>query len=349
MPRYVESGGVIQQVGTLDEALLRLRLMPTNEVTAGVLEDPETLEPLSVIAYETRDSSGITREELELSFVDDQGQTVLRVMRNTTDPIQKAELDLGGRLWLIQASVTFPLITDDLLSQQDALNVALTLLNRNTHFAGFVERYGIGIEPPVDEEGRPKLNVGSGTSNFFQPSVVTETTTDPLGNTTVSQRPISGQYGRFEPSDPKALTAAVDYAEANLYAIARQRFVVMSDDATASGRSREVAAGDYLVNAGRLARAMEGYVRDVLEFALAFAGAIMGQPGRYASLRAHVSCHPRGFQPSAQDRAQDLAELQAGAMSLETFLARRGDADTDAERARLETERQEAQDAPLTV
>lgn len=355
-PRYVQDGA-LQRVASLDDALTRLRFKPADERTSGIIEDPDTLDPIAVCAYQVTDGQGLTHDELEVSYLDEAGNTVLRIVRADASTARTgAPMPLGGRLWLMQASIPRPLITPDLLSQQNALNVALTLLNKNTHFAGFVERYGVGIEQPTDEKGEPvPLNVGPGTANFFQPSAFTESTTDAMGNTTSSMRPASATYGRFEPSDPKALTAAVDYAEANIYAIAHQRFVTMADSATASGRSREVSAGDFLVSAGRLARAVEGLTRDLLEFALAFAGVLMDQPGRYAGLRASVTCRVRGFSPAAADRAQDLAEYSAGAMSLDTLISRRGDADMDAEKARIEAEKQAApaptapQNAPPAV
>jgi len=345
-PRYLTQDGTLTLAPTPDDALRRLRLTPAPEQSSGIITDPDTLDDIAVTAYETTDANGRRRDELEVSYVDERGLTVLRVL--TDDAAQEVRLPLGGRLWLTEAKLTRGLVSDDLLSQQDALNVALTMLSRNTHFAGFVERYGVGIEPPTDQDGNPvPLNIGPGTANFFQPSSFTETRTE-NGVTTSTERPASATYGRFEPTSPTALTAAVNYAEASMYAIARQRFVLMSDSATASGRSREVAAGDHLTAAGRTARAIERWLRDTLEFAAHFAGVMTGQPGRYADLRVSVTCRVRVFTPAPEDRAADLAAVQAGVMSRETAMTRAAIPDPEAELQRIQAEQAtEPSAAPL--
>lgn len=332
---------------TLDDALRLLRVQfpsPTKDTglsitSVGVYEDPMYLTQAGVFYYKIED-----KENLEVSYVTPEDNlTVLKIL--TKQGQSESSLDLWGLLWVQETKLSRGLVTIDLLQNQDALNVANTMLPRNTHFAGYVERFGIGIEPPGSWEPDPanpgeqrfvpaKFQTGPMSLNFFQPSAFEETSTDSNGNQTKSLRPVPAQYGRMEPSKPEAITAAILQAELNIYSIARQRFVLMGDDATASGRSREVATGDHLRRANGVARAIEGALRGILEFALAFSAACTNRSEAFKQLRATVQCRVTAFTPTPQEREQNRLDVAAGLMSQETARSKLV-ADVDAEGAKI--------------
>lgn len=340
-----------EDLQTLEAAMMCIRLQtpsPTNPdgldlTSTGVYVHPDTLQEIGVWRYR-KTENGKTYDELELSWSDGE-RTYLKLLRQgagdqNASAFEDKGMLLGGRLWVHEWRLPRGLITDDLIRNQNALNVANTMIHRNTYFAGFVERYGIGVQPPgkwvpdPDNPGQMKFEpvpfqVGAGSLNLFQPATFQETTTDANGNTSTSEKPVSAQYGRFEPSAPAALTAAIQQAQSNIYDIARQRFVLMGDDATASGRSREVATGDHLRAGARVARVVEGGIRGILEFVLAVAADLLGRP-EFNQLRATVQARPSAFTPTPQEREQNRQDVAAGLLSQETARSKLV-ADVDAE------------------
>ncbi len=359
--RFKDSSGKLIPITDPIRSLEPLHLVLPDVALAGVYTDPETLERIGVTQVNYRNATEY-KLEWEVTHLHADGKTVLQVLSLGGDQISEVRasdpLDLGGRLWLFELKFPRAAVTRDVLSNQDALNVALTLLSRNTHFAGFAQIYGIGIDPPITGGESSVLSDGTvkpatpeetvqawpGTQMFFQPSVSTTIvrTTGPQGQPieTVTEMPYSGaSYNKIDPADPKAIEAAITIAETNIYSSLRQRFVLMDDKATASGRSREVATGSFLRATARYATATEHLIRELLEFALEVSALIQGQPGKYRSLRASVTCHQQVFDPSPLQIAANLSLQAAGVISRQTLQNLVGIADPAAEDARIAEEK----------
>ena len=361
--RYKDAQGKLVPITDPLRSLEPLHLVLPDVALSGVYTDPETLERIGITQVNYRNATEY-KLEWEVTHVNSDGHTILSVLNmggeknaevvglQASDPI-----DLGGRLWLFELKFPRAAVTRDVLSNQDALNVALTLLSRNTHFAGFAQIYGIGIDPPTtggetstlyDGTIKPSapeqtVQAGPGTQMFYQPSVSTKITrtTGPNGQPieTIEESPYAGaSYNKIDPADPKAIEVAILMAETNIYSALRQRFVLMDDKATASGRSREVATGSFLRATARYATAMEHLIRELLEFALEVSALIQGQPGKYRSLRASVTCHQQVFDPSPLQVAANLSLQQAGVISRQTLQSLVGIADPTAEDARIAEE-----------
>ena len=353
--RYHDATGRLKVQADPLKSLDALHLVLPEVGLSGVFTDPETLDRVGVtqVIYQNLTA---WKSEWELTHVDDNGKTLLLTLTPGAGPVSRSDpLDLGGRLWLFELRFERGAVERDVLSNQDAVNVGLTMLNRNTHFAGFAQLYGIGIDPPTSgasttvtnsdgtttiTQAEKVVNPGPGTQAFFQPSVSTEVvetqTAQGVPIRTVTERPYTNaSYSKIEPSAPAAITAAIVEAKGNIYAALRQRFVLMDDKATASGRSREVATGSFLRATARYATATEHLIRELLEFALEVSALIQGQPGKYRSLRANVTLRQHVFDPSPLQVASDLALQQAGVISRQTLQGRIGIADSDAEDARI--------------
>jgi len=328
--RFREKDGSLPSFKTLDEALNAIHILLPSNFSSAVIVDDYTLDTIGINIYQY-----MQKNEVEITYVDDAGLTVLKIM--SQEGIEEIRLDLGGKLWHIQGQVNKELVTEDMIQQQSALNVALTMMQRNTHYAGFTERYGIGINA-YNEDGTPiKPITGPGAVNFYQPSAYEEVITDADGSTKITSKSLPASYGRFEPSSVEAMKVAADTAEAAILSIARQSFVMMNDQQYASGRSREVAAGDFLNIEERIAREIEGVYRDMLEFALNLAGVMMNNQS-FKQARVVAEANVTAFAPTTDERRVNLEEYAAKLISRETAMSRAGIDDVDAEVSRLELE-----------
>lgn len=294
-----------------------------------VAQDPDTLRRWSAYAYRTSN-----RDAAEVCWVDERGQTVVRVMRGqesgSLDLQTSPPLALGGRLLHLELMLP-ALITEPVLQNQMAYNAITTMMVRNTEAAGFPERYGIGIEPPFVMEPDPqnpgqqrkrylKVRVGNGTINFFGPA----TDFVPDGQGGWREQAIGGtqQYGRHEPVSPAPLTEAARYCRENIYGEVGQAFVLMSADATSSGRSREVAMSDFDARREVVTDAARFLISEVAETFLALCWALAGQPRDIDPVEGQV--RGRVLPQSEGERAADLADIQAGVQTAAEVRLKRG-------------------------
>jgi hypothetical protein len=361
--RYYDAQGRLTKETDPLKSLDALHLVLPDVSVSGVFVDPETLERVGVTQVFYQNLTA-WKSEWEVTHVNPDGKTLLMTLATGAAVIRSDPLDLGGRLWLFELKFERGAVERDVLSNQDAVNVGKTMLNRNTHFAGFAQLYGIGIDPPTGAattvtnsdgstttvEGGKQVNPGPGSQAFFQPSISIKTTRTmgPNGPVeTIEESPYAGaSYNKLEPAAPAAITAAIQEARQSIYAALRQRFVLMDDKATASGRSREVATGSFLRATARYATATEHLIRELLEFALEVSALIQGQPGKYRNLRASVELRQHVFDPSPLQVASDLSLQVAGIISRQTLQGRIGIADTDAEDARILEEAQPPEPTP---
>jgi hypothetical protein len=362
--RYYDSQNRLKKEADPLKSLDALHLVLPEVGLSGVFVDPETLDRVGVTQVFYQNLTA-WKSEWEVTHVNPDGKTLLMTLTPGAGLITSDPLDIGGRLWLFELKFQRGAVERDVLSNQDAVNVGKTMLNRNTHFAGFAQLYGIGIDPPTVGvttitnpdgtttvvDGGKQVNPGPGTQAFFQASVATKVTrtTGPTNQPVeiIEEQPYAGAtYNKLEPAAPAAITAAIQEARQSIYAALRQRFVLMDDKATASGRSREVATGSFLRATSRYATATEHLIRELLEFALEVSALIQGQPGKYRNLRASVELRQHVFDPSPLQVASDLSLQQAGIISRQTLQGRIGIADTDAEDARILEEAQPPEPTP---
>lgn len=303
---------------------VHLELLPPEQ--ARIILHPDTLERTGVYAYQVQG-----QDAAEVCYLDDQRRTVLRVLRAGQPDTPSDPLDLGGRLTLLEVALP-PLITPQILQNQMGYNTVATLALRNTELAGFVERYGIGIEPPYvmepdpDAPGRMRrkylpVRVGGGRINLWARSTYDKT--DAQGNYLGEEpTPGGGEYGRLEPTSAEPLMAAAELFRRNIYSEAGQMFVLMNADATSSGRSRELAMVDFDARREVVRDAARALITEVAETALALMYALAGQPRPQVRVTGQV--RERMIPQAADERAADLADLAAGVMTVTEIRARRG-------------------------
>lgn len=346
--RFMGADGRLKP-GPLEKSLDGLHLELPDPADSGLYLDPETLERYGVTRVWVNRPGGGLESTWEIGRTDEQGRSILRTVSGRTASDSQA-VDLGEIPWLFELKFWRGAATPDALSIQDSLNVGLTNLSRNTRWASFEKLIMVGIEPPLDDEGRPQNPSGPGSASYLQPTVAKETElkeADEGATETVREKMFTGaSVEHIQPSEPKAIQALIDQAIRDMYAVMRQSFQGMGDQATASGRSREVATGPYLRAVARYAVACESLIRDILLFALKFSALSQGKPGRYDGLRVTVACRQKVFEPSSETIAAMHALQQTGVISMQTLRTIAGVADPDAEQQLIE---REAATAPSTT
>lgn len=279
----------------------------------------------------------------ELSYLDDDGKTVLRIISNASDVADAfAEpLDLGGQLMLHELKRPL-LVTEQIRANQKQLNLSKTMMGRNVVQGGFLERIILNGQMPgqwVDDasaEGGKRFvpsafRVGAGTTNF----IAGATYTDEDGKTHVANPSVvyrdPVKVDTFEQTERGAYRSILEEAQ--------QLHALISGDATASGESRKQARGDYQDDLGLTETPINRAGRWLLETALSLAAIFAGQPGRYAGLRATFEARINTGALSSDEIAQ-IQSLSGGKqlLSQETGMSRIGVEDVDAEKAKIAEE-----------
>lgn len=326
-----------------ERSLDPLWLVLTDVGDAGIYQDPDTMERHAVTRIWTADQTLAT--EWEISSLDEKNRTVIRTVAEDGAVTPSAPLPLGGLLWLLDLRMPRGMVTPDALTQQDARNVASTALNRNTRHAVFEKTIMIGLDPPLGEDGKPVPMNGPGSESWLAPSEIVEV--EDTGKTGDDGRPLQitrtrlypgASVTKLDPAEPKAIQAAIDQATADLYGILRQQFMLISGDATASGRSRETSTGPYLRAVARCATAVEAFIRDILTLAMRVSAIVQGNPGKYDGLRPNVTVRQKIFEPSADTLRVWLELRKEGVISTQTMRSTAGIADPDAEQQLIDKE-----------
>ncbi|MDO4244579.1 MAG: hypothetical protein Q4C89_00960, partial [Deinococcus sp.] len=324
---------------------IRLECIETPE-NVRIWEDPDTFLKSAVYSYQ--DARGNACAEVCVC-AEESGPTLLRVLRQTDEtPAPAIDLDLGERLTYIELD-SEPLITRQFLENQMAYNTASTMILRNTELAGFMERYGINIEPPFELVDGPNgpvkrylpVKPGAGTLMAWQQTTIEKR--DPASGKLLGEQPLGdAQYGRFEPVSPDSLISATTHNQLNMYSEVGQSYVLMGKDATASGRSREVAMSDF-DNVRQPTLDLAEYTFGEVLYTLAeLVAALSGQPGRYRPIEIEGTVKKRVIPPSPDDRKADREDVKAGIISKAQARQRQGDDDPDQTDAQIAREQQAA-------
>lgn len=271
----------------------------------------------------------------ELTYVDDNGDTV--ITRTDQGASVGFPFPLGKRLTLWESS-RLPLVSEQLISAQKALNLALSMLPRNVVTGGFLERVLLNAQMPgtwtLDKEGNrtafvpAKYVTGPGTTNF----VSGQQYTDEEGKTHLSDPKIQWRA----PSEVKPVIEAAAAAYEAILGEAKQVHILIAGEAAPSGYSREQARADHAANLGKSQSEVQPAGQWFLETALALAEVISGKIGYYTdTLKATFQCRINTGPISVEERTQNVAEVEAGTLSEESAMERNGVLDVDVEKQRI--------------
>lgn len=331
-----DNNGKVQRT-KLADALTALRVHSPPVTAAGIVVDVDTEAEYGVYLFKRGNES-----YAEVSYLNDSGQTIIRIIKSDGTFEESDPLDLGGHLTIFELRRDI-LITAQVRQLQRALNLANTKMLRNVNVAGDLERTLFNAEPPMRETdeidpatGKKKrvpaaFRTGAGVTAFVQGTAIRNEQGEIISreNPSISYR---------DPVDVSTFIATKLSEYADILGECQQTHALISGDATASGKSREQARSEYEGSLDVTKGVLDGALRWLLEVVLYHGSGIASQRRRFAGLRVEANCHADSGPLSAEERRANRDDFDKGLLSSETAMSRNGVDDPDAENERIRSE-----------
>lgn len=328
---------------------------------AGVFTDPDTMKDIGVYLFdEVNDRNEVVTKCAELSFLDDNGDTVCKVVKDKGAPTTYGPYPLGGHL-LIYEMTRDALITEQVQSNQRALNLAHTQMIRNVNLAGNRQQTVTNAQPPRPATDKttitpdtPKtadgrfpgtFKAGVGAINFLMGVPIHDENGNVVGYTNPG-------INISDPVSVETFERTIAQEKAAIYAQCHQRHVLIVEKADTSGRAREVAQREYERSLNESKTELDACGRWQNESALRLAAYVTDQVERYAVLRCDFNCRVTAGDPDperqlvANQLRQPAGPKNMPLISDETARNMAGVEDPAAEVARIEQE-SKLPEAPL--
>jgi hypothetical protein len=268
--------------------LSRLRLKSHRYSEGTVYTDEDTQREASFFVSE-RDG----KKRIELSFVDDDGKTVIRVLEQDGTPDDSSPLELAGRLLMFEMRRS-PLVTVQAKQNNSLFNTTVTMRCRNIGTAGWPETTYLNAKKPSHLEDDPN-NPGQ------KIEVEDKLAVGPAARAFISGHPIYGPDGKLadttsasvsyrDPVNVDTFEKTEQAAYRNILQEFRQTHRLMTGDGSASAVSRIQARADFVASLRQTKSQVDAAGRWILETAIALACALAGQQNPYKELRADFDC-----------------------------------------------------------
>ncbi len=295
IPRKKQKDGKVT-ASTLKEALDFIYVETRTADEAGVFTDPDSQQDIGIFLFKEKNGD----QEVncaELSFLDDDGNTVCKIVKDKGAAEPFGPYELGGRL-LIHQIDRRALITEQVQSNQRALNLAHTMMMRNVNMAGSRERTITNAQPP--SPATDKASVTAGTTKVAGRFPGTYKTGAGAVNFVMGW-PIRDEDGNIkgytnpnvniaEPVSVETFKETIAQQKQAIYSQCHQRHVLIVDKADTSGRAREVARREFERSLKESKTVVDASGRWELEATLRLAAVIVGQTSKYIDLRADFNC-----------------------------------------------------------
>jgi hypothetical protein len=338
------------QAKDLREALSKIWIRSENIESGGVIVDESTATELGLFSYRMRiDQADVSLTEY--AFIDEQGRTVWGTAsahtQNAGSEVAEPFL-LNGLLPIYQLNAK-PLITNSVCQAQRSINLSGTMLTRNNNLAGSRERLALGVQPPGEwtesnDNGvitktfvPAEMPTGPATFNFLQPEAIR----DDNGKITAFANP---NVIFTDPVQIDTFIGTSSHWRRIIYAKAKMLHLLMSDDATASGKSRVEARKEFqssLEESKLLADAAGSWM---VEVAMHIAAHFIGSPGKFLGVRAKFESEISTIELTPEEITQIRDDYKSGMIDLRTALELRGLKNVDEI-----LERVEAKPKPVTI
>ena len=338
---------------TLPEALDYIYFQTHTSDVAGVFTEPDTQKEIGVYLFEETDEDGnVTDSCAELSFLDDNGDTVCRIVRDKGPEEEFGPYRLGGRLLIFEMNRR-ALITEQVQSNQRALNLAHTMMMRNVNMAGARERSVTNAQSPkrprrLQDPSNPTreteqlepgtYETGGGAVMFLMGFPIKNSDGEVVGYT-------NPNVSISDPAPVDVFTKTRDHYYAAILGQCHQRHILISGDATASGISRKQAEKGYQRSLKETKVVVDACGRWQLETVLRLAAQLTGESEKYLPLRADFNCLLDIGEPEPDDLRVIMEMRKPGGVtntpliSDETARNKSGIDDAAAELARIEEEK----------
>lgn len=336
-----ETGSKLIPAGTSFEDLLSKYLwfeaVPCDKGT--VYEDPATMDTIGVFHQKGDRELGL-EEMAEVTYVED-GFTVIKRFTRDRNAATELKLQIGGWPMMFGMRQDFPLCTDQVIQQQNAFNMTMTMCSRNIVLGGFLERVIMGAKIPgrliTDGEGNEVwemddgFQIGGGHTTFLAAEEISD------GKDGVKATTPSISYREPVPTTTFQQAGFMWYS--TMLNEARQAFVLMNTDGEASGISRLVARTDFARSLFLAKFQLDKLIRQLLESVLRIAALIGGTPKKYDSIKA-ISTVKIDLGPLTPEEIKVVMELvKAEMISAETGRVLLQVEDPDAEKTLIMGER----------
>lgn len=343
VPRGLRDGnGEVPAKTSLTDALSLLHIDVITSDKGGVFIDSDTQKPFALYVYQSDQSKCV-----ELSYVDQNGNTILQVLSdNPALVVEPIAYEMQGRLWMYEVSRA-ALITEQIRSEQKALNLTKTKLIRNVNLAGDLERAIMNAERP-----KQKVKVADSTqaSGYREETIDSEWLQGAGVTNLITGLLIKDENGKIigranpnisyrNPVPIETFVGTRRESRESMLGQAQQLHIMISGDATVSGISREQARGEYRGSLKDSKEGIDGAGRWVIESPLYLAAQFCNRTSEFAPYRGVFDCVVEDGPISPEERNANREDMKAGVMSVETCMSRNGTEDTDAEKARIAEDR----------
>ncbi len=358
------AGSVVSAINAADfqDALELIYCEVPDAGTAFVYTDSSIRQKYGIYSYAEPDPADSTKtiKCIEVSWCptrDADGNkiepvlTQVRILKDDKSAPQSFVLDTGGVPLVVEAKfhplVFSPVASDANIRLNNVINSDCTMVKINTDVAGFPEKNHVDIATPVidtgrkDDSGKPIYEdadamTGPRTAPFHM-SVVDESKDD-KGSVTRSARGGTIIYRNPVSSDP--LLEVIRFFLRELYTAANQAHVLEALSPDSSGVARIEARADFARALLKIARKVEGSLRDVLRGVRCLAAYVaQEQLEEMKALRDNVTCHPNSGPLSPDEKRLILEEVAAEVISRKLAMTMLGVEDLDAELNKIQEER----------
>jgi hypothetical protein len=295
-----------------------------------------------IAAYWRED--GRDERTVEVSILDDEGQTVLAVIEEndrqeeTERTINRSDpLGLGRRLHMEEVSRE-ALITAQVRQQQHGVNKALTMADTNLDWGGFVERIFLNAQRPKKRKKKKTgetewvdapYTAGAGQTTFLA-GVVTETQDG-------DQRVANPGVEIKEPTDVGTFEDTKNMYYETILSEADQRHILMSGDASSSGIARIAARKEYVASLRPTMRTLSKAGEWSIQILPRLASILSGED-RMSGVQASINLRlDRGVLSTDEQRVL-MEQVENEQLSLRTMLDRMGLSDVAQELDRITEE-----------
>lgn len=339
--------------------LTHMELCPRG--SAAVYTDPSTLRKTAFYSYAEEDDSGKKTRCVQVSFLNDEGLTQVRVFKDSSAEPQEWEVDCGGTLLVVEAELE-PLITPDLLQLQDIACSIATMVKVNADVAGFPSVDAIDIAPPTVQVAAPTeadptatkrvpvtLPNGPRTIRATYSEIARDNEGNPL--TGEDNKPILRQ-GRLQYRDPvssQPLRDDIEFFNTEIYSGFNQRHIQARTSANASAQMLVEMRSDYADSLLETKPDLEKLLRAVFKGRLCMAASLASGAEAEAALkqfkagRVRVDLMLNAGPLSVEEKNEILARREAGLLSDETSMVLLGTEDFASEILKLNAQKATAE------
>jgi hypothetical protein len=333
---YDEETGEITlpDVSTMSEAMQYVHVMRIEDPTqAAVIVDEDTKREVGVYVY-MKDGYQCA----EITYLDENGDTVIRVLRNPVrqrraretelPTLEEIRLPLNGHLTINQLDMPL-LISQQVRENQMQLNKSHTLVSHNVDLAGFMRQVMLNAQRPKDDE----INTGPGFIEFYTGI----TYQDEQDRTQVATPSVAWQ----NPVDINTFLQAKASAYEAILHETNQLHAILTGESQPSAESRRQALADFITSILTPKSRIDRHGAWLLETALRTGAWILGDPGRYDGFRIEFATKIYVGPLSADDLDAIIKRLDAKLLSIEDAMVETGVDDPIAMKAKILAEREE--------